>query len=85
MNPCDPPDICPFCRKPFQNPWRYLSCPSCREVTLEKVNVALQKLLDCPDPKIRGSALRLIEKMKPKTTVTVVYRKKRKAPGKSIL
>ncbi len=38
----------------------------------------IEDLLNCPDPKIRASTLRLIEKMKPKTTVTVVYRKKRK-------
>jgi len=74
------PETCHKCKKaPVQNAWPFVFCRSCNEDMTKKAMSVIEDLLNCPDPQIRASTLRLIEKMKPKTTVTVVYRKKRKA------
>jgi len=79
-------ETCHQCKKaPVENTWPFIFCRSCNEDMAKKVMAVFEDLLNCPDPKIRASAFRLIEKMKPRTTVTVVYRKKRKASGKPIL
>ena len=80
------PDTCHKCKKaPIENTWPFIFCQTCNDGIRKKAMTVLEDLLNCPDPKIRALARRQIEKMKPKTTVTVVYRKKRKAPLKSLL
>jgi uncharacterized Zn finger protein (UPF0148 family) len=80
------PETCHRCKKaPIENTGLRIFCRTCNEEIRKKAMSVLEDLLNCPDPKIRASTRQMIERMKPKTTVTVVYRKKRKAPLKSIL